>query len=154
MPDYRSLFAADYVGAWDLSGKDVTLRIIRVVAAVLTSSNGHKKKKPVVFFENANKGFALNKTNAKTIATMYGNNTEAWIGQRITIYPTQTTFNEHQVDCVRVRPTVPKGRQQRLEPQPVNEEMRAKQDRAAAAARPEFDPETGEELASEDEQND
>jgi hypothetical protein len=132
--DYRSMFDRLYIGAWDLVGKDVTVRISRVVAATLTAPGGRHSKKPVVYFEQTEKGFALNKTNAKTIASLYGNDTEKWVGERITIYPTQTTFGAEMVEAIRVRPTVPKGRGQSLKSQPVDHEMRAKQSAGEASA--------------------
>ncbi len=134
MADYRSMFTRLYLGCWDLQGKDVTVKISKVVAATLTMGGGRSDKKPVVYFEGTDKGFCLNKTNAKTIAAMYGNNTDKWVGQRITIYPTQTSFGSELVDAIRVRPTVPKGRQQKIESQPVDSAMREKQDRAASGA--------------------
>lgn len=109
MPDYRSMFDRDYIGAWDLGGKDVTKTIARVEAKKLrnrTSAN----TKPVIFFKGAQKGFALNKTNGKTIAAMYGTNTDKWIGKAITIYATTTTFGPDTVECIRVRPMVPQGK--------------------------------------------
>lgn len=107
--DWRSMFDRDYIGAWDLLGRDVVVTISRVEASVLTAPGGKKNKKPVVHFEGREKGLALNRTNAKTIAAMYGNDTSRWIGQRITIYPTQTTFGSETVECIRVRPTVPRA---------------------------------------------
>lgn len=107
--DWRSMFDRDYIGAWDLAGRDVVVTIAAVKAGELGRGN-KKERKPVVFFDGKEKGFALNKTNAKTIAGMYGNDTAKWIGRRITIYPSQTMFGSEQVDCIRVRPTPPKGR--------------------------------------------
>jgi hypothetical protein len=107
MADYRSMFDRDYIGAWDLGGKDVTVTIASVAAGELVGNGGKKAKKPIVKFEGKEKGFALNKTNGKIIAGMYGTDTTAWIGKRITIYPTETTFGSEQMECIRVRPVVP-----------------------------------------------
>lgn len=109
MVDFRSLYDRDYIYAFDLGGRDVTVRITSVEAAVLTGSGGRKTRKPVVHFEGKEKGLALCKTNAKTIATLYGNDTEKWVGKSITIYPTTTMFGVETVECIRVRSTVPKG---------------------------------------------
>ena len=109
MSDYRSMFDRKYVGAWDLEGKDVTVRIVKVVAEVLKNKAGENKK-PVVYFEGTDKGFALNKTNAKVIAAMYGNKTEEWTGKLITLYATQVSFGPETIDAIRVRPGIPKGK--------------------------------------------
>jgi hypothetical protein len=107
MADYRSMFDRDYIGAWDLGGADVTVTIAKVEAKELRAGGSKATKKPVVYFASADKGFALNKTNAKVIAGLYGPDTAAWIGKRITIYPTQTSFGGDTVDCIRVRNKVP-----------------------------------------------
>lgn len=107
MADYRTMFDRDYIGAWDLGGKDATVTIANVKAGELTGQGGKKAKKPVVLFEGKEKGFALNKTNGKIIAGMYGPDTTAWVGKKITIYPTMTSFGSEQVECIRVRTMVP-----------------------------------------------
>ena len=107
MTDYRTMFDRDYIGAWDLKG-DTTVTISRVEAKELTAQGGRKSKKPIVYFERADKGFACNKTNAKTIAGMYGNDTEQWVGKKLTLFATQTQMGGETVDCIRVRNVVPK----------------------------------------------
>lgn len=105
--DYRAMFDRDYVGAWDLNGREVTVTICKVEAATLTGQGGRKTRKPVIHFEGKDKGLALNKTNGKIIANMYGPDTAQWLGKSITIYPTQTEMGGETVDCIRVRPRVP-----------------------------------------------
>lgn len=108
MPDYRSMFDRDYIAAFDLLGKDRTVTISKVVAGTLRNKSTSSKK-PVIYFKGAEKGFAINKTNGKTIAAMYGNDTGKWIGKRITLFPTTTTFGSETMECIRVRPQIPKG---------------------------------------------
>ena len=124
MSDWRSMFDRDYVGSWDLGGKEHVVTISRVQAAELMAQGGRKSKKPVIWFEGREKGLACNKTNAKAIAGMYGNDTREWIGKRITIYPTTTHFGSETVDCIRVRPTVPaepRARKSNAEQSPLGE---------------------------------
>lgn len=106
MPDYRAMFDRDYIGAWDLPG-DVVATISAVEAGELTGDKGRKTRKPIIRFEGKAKALAGNKTNCKIIARLYGTNTDAWIGKRITLYPTQTEMGGETVDCVRVRPSAP-----------------------------------------------
>jgi hypothetical protein len=111
MPDYRSMFDRDYIGAWDLPpGKDVVVVIARVEAATLTAQGGRKSKKPIVYFEGKEKGFVLNKTNGKAISGMYGSRTEEWAGKSIALYATTVQFGAETVEAIRVRPTVPTGK--------------------------------------------
>jgi len=108
--DVRTMFDKDYLYSYDLQGRDVTVVIDRVKAGELTGVGGKKNKKPVVFFKGAKKGLGLNITNARTIAGMYGGfEVEKWIGKSITLYPTTTTFGDRTVDCIRIRPEIPKA---------------------------------------------
>lgn len=110
MPDYRTMFDSDYLFAFHLAGREHTLKIQSVKGGELTGQGGKKAKKPVVYFEGKEKGLALNKTNGKAIASMYGNNTDKWIGKLVTIWPTTTQFGGATVDCIRVKPQVPRGK--------------------------------------------
>lgn len=107
--DYRSYFDREYIGSWDLGGKDVTVVIDRCEGRTLNNGK-QKNKKPVLFFVGKEKGLALNKTMAKVVAAMYGNDVAAWAGKRVTLYPTTTTFGSETIDCIRIRPSVPNGK--------------------------------------------
>lgn len=110
--DVRSMYDKEFLYAYDLHGRDVTLTIERVVQGKLTGQGGKSNKKPVVYFKEGaeKKGLGLNITNARTIAAMYGGfEVEKWIGKRITLYPSQTTFGSATVDCIRIRPNIPNG---------------------------------------------
>jgi hypothetical protein len=107
--DYRSLYDKDYIGAWDLKEKDVTVTITKVIGGNLVGQGGRKTRKPVVYMRGTEKGFAINATNGKAIAGMYGNHVEGWVGKRITLYKSMTRNpnGDGDVECIRVRPTVP-----------------------------------------------
>lgn len=109
MPHWKSMMENAYLFAFDLKGRDVTLTIERVTAGELTALGGRKSKKPLCFFKEGRekKPLALNSTNCKTIAALYGNDCDAWAGKRITLYPTTTQMAGETVECIRVRPTVP-----------------------------------------------
>lgn len=109
MPHWKSMTERDWLFAFDLQGKDVTLTIDKVEAGQVTGTGGKKSKKPVVHFREGQnkKPLALAVTNCKAIATLYGNETEDWVGKRITLYPTTTTFGGEVVECIRVRPVKP-----------------------------------------------
>ena len=83
MPHYKSFYDRDYVFAFDLHGKDVTVVISKVTAGKLVAMGGRETKKPLVFFEGKEKPLALNATNGKTIAALYGTETDNWIGRPI-----------------------------------------------------------------------
>lgn len=134
--DYRLLFPNDYIASHDLRGKDVTKTISKVVTEALRMSGGRSETKPVVLFSDSKKKLVLNKTNAKIIASIYGNDTAGWVGKAVTLYPTMTNFGTAKVDCVRVREGKPKQA-------PVPEEAMPDEDP--------FDVEGGEEVENEPE---
>lgn len=107
MPDFRTMYDKDFIYAYDLEGRDVTATIERVTAGEVVGTGGKKSKKPVVYFRGSQKGLALCVTNGRTIAALYGNKTEEWVGKRITMFPSQTSFGGQTVDCIRIRPSVP-----------------------------------------------
>jgi hypothetical protein len=105
--DVRKMYDSTLVYAWDLEGTDVTVTIRDVEARELTSAGGKSNKKPVLYFQGSKKGLALNKTNMRIIAGMYGYKGDEWIGKRVTLYPTTTDMGGRTVDCVRIRPGIP-----------------------------------------------
>ena len=114
--DVRLLFPTQYLSAADLRKEDRTVTIRGVTVDELKTSQGSEKK-PCVYFEETKaaadrdgkkeKRLVLNKTNAMTIASLYGYEVDEWKGKRITLYPTQADAFGKTVDCIRVRPTVP-----------------------------------------------
>lgn len=120
MPHFRSMFHSDYVGSWELpKGKDIVVTITRVEAGELNRPGSRDKKlAPILHFDGKKKGMVLNKTNALTIETIYGPETDDWIGKRIAIYCTTTQFGRQTVDCIRVRDRVPSSSAKK-QPQPI-----------------------------------
>lgn len=103
MADYRLMFPNDYLGAHEFMGKDVTKKIKSVAMEDLRVQGGKKERRPVVTFSDAKKKLVLNKTNAKTVAKLYGPDTKGWIGQPIVMYPTTCMLGRETVDCIRIR---------------------------------------------------
>lgn len=120
MPDVRSLFDKEFLYAYDLQGRDVTVKIVRVVGGKVTGKGGKAAKKPVVYFEGKEKGLALNITNVRTIKSLYGSfQSEDWIGKWVTLYTTTTEMGGETVECIRIRPTIPPARGAAPKPKPV-----------------------------------
>lgn len=124
--DYRAFFDSSCLRVWHLAGKERTFKIARVTRLTSELVNGGKrevKKQPKLELIDS-KGNAvplpllLNKTNAKAIARLYGNNPSAWVGKLITLFPSQTSVGGEDVDCIRVRNEVPKRAAKRTAPAP------------------------------------
>jgi hypothetical protein len=115
MTDYRRMFDQTYLGSWDLVNAkgehiDVTVTISKVEAGELPKTHGSKEerkkkdRRPLLSFQGKEKRMVCNKTNAKAIAGMFGNDTEKWIGKSITLYATVVSSPDGDVEAIRVRP--------------------------------------------------
>jgi len=88
-----------HIEAAELTGDTVV-----TIKAVRFADVGEAKvTKGVVDFEEFPRGMVLNRTNLKRIISHHGNDTEGWIGKKITLYPSETDFAGKTVPCIRVR---------------------------------------------------
>lgn len=107
---YKKMFDdKEHLYAFDLDGREVVAQIEKVIAGEIAGEQGRKSKKPVVSFVGKAKKLALNKTNGKTIASLYGSDTDGWAGKWITMFPTTTNFGGETVECIRVKNQVPQA---------------------------------------------
>lgn len=89
-----------YISAVDLDGREHTL----VMADIrLEEMNKGEERKNILYFEKAEKGLVLNKTNTLAIIAGYGKYSENWIGQKVILFPTKVPFQGQIKDAVRVR---------------------------------------------------
>ena len=96
-------FKGQYVKAADLDDDDLNPRVIdRVEVATFDSGD-----KPVLFFQDDDRGLVLNKTNTRTIGAAYGYETDAWAGKRVILFTTTVDFQGSTVDAIRVK--IPKA---------------------------------------------
>lgn len=103
--DIMSSFPSNYVKASDLQGRE-----IEVAMTVVAVEEIGGDRLPVLYFQGAEKGLVLNKTNATNISLIYGQDTDRWAGQRVVLYPATTDFQGRTVPCIRVRgPAKPAG---------------------------------------------
>lgn len=111
--DYALGFLSDYISASELIGKDdVTLTIGSVTLEKVESlkqgddeGQGKMKDRIVIRFKGtkSDRGWLLNKTNALCIVQMWGRETTAWIGKRITIYSTMVRVGSKMENGIRVK---------------------------------------------------
>ena len=59
--------------------------------------DGKTQRKLVIEFEGKEKKLACNKTNARTIAAMLGDETDNWVGKEITLYNDPTVSMGDQI---------------------------------------------------------
>lgn len=82
-------------------------RVVTMKAVQVETVGSEQVKKGVLFFEEFDRGLVLNKTNSRQIAALYGSETKTWKGKKITLYRSETSFQNKTVNCVRVRDTRP-----------------------------------------------
>lgn len=138
MTDIMSFFDSRFLQSFDLADRDgkpkeYTLAIEKVTGGELTTVGGQVSRKPVLHLKGAKKALALNKTNARTVADLYGRDVSRWVGRLVTLYPTTTKFGrDNAVPCIRIRPKIPQlGQGQQV---PDREPDKAELERKAAAA--------------------
>lgn len=68
---------------------------------------GDNEHKPIVYFQELEKGLVLNKTNAEMIVQLYGDDTDRWAGQRIEMYATPVQYQGQSKMGLRVLAPVP-----------------------------------------------
>lgn len=97
------LFPSKYAKAADLRGKNVAVVIERIVPREkLMMQGGKSDQKPVIYLKGKEKGWILNKTNARSIAKVYGPEVGNWIGKTVVIMSAEVEARGEMVEAIRV----------------------------------------------------
>lgn len=86
--DFDELYPGRFIKAGELLGKQVTLTIASVDLDELEGEKG-KKVKGIITFEKTSKQLVLNRTNGTCLREMFGRQIPAWVGKRITLFPSE-----------------------------------------------------------------
>jgi hypothetical protein len=108
------VFPSKYLKAADLNGKPVTVTIKDAPYETLKSSEGKEQGKTVLYFVRGKKTLPLNIVNWDSVAEICGDDTDAWPGHTIELYPTVTSMGAKTVPCIRIRR--PQGMQLAAQP--------------------------------------
>jgi hypothetical protein len=109
-------FPSKWLKATDIPEDADLVLTIRTVTIQAVGTGEQEDHKPVVHFDEVEKGLVLNKTNADTIAKLYTAETENWVGKRIALFATEVDFAGKQTLAIRVRLRPPAGRPQPAQP--------------------------------------
>jgi hypothetical protein len=123
--DYTTMYDSKWFRCADLDGEDRVMTIEKVKAGTVGQGEDAESK-PILWFAGVRQPFAANKTNGKTISTLYGRDTEAWIGKKITLFPTTTEYGGETVECIRVRPEVPGRKAPKSHTLPIGQGKKAR----------------------------
>lgn len=96
-----------YIIGDSLIDKTITVTMDNVRIEEMQNNRGKKEEKYVLYFRETDKGLILNKTNSKTIAKLYGAETDQWSGMQITLYGEKVKAFGETHDVVRVAPAKP-----------------------------------------------
>jgi hypothetical protein len=102
----NDLFPSRFLKAHDLAGKPYTLTI-RAVSLEDVGHGGEAESKLAIAFEKATKMMLLNRTNAMIIASLYGPETDQWIGKAVTVYAARVKAFGAWHDALRIKEQIP-----------------------------------------------
>ncbi len=97
-------FPSQYLKADDLDGNNVTVTIKDIEHVEIGQK---KEQKLAISFVGKKKMMILNKTNASIIAKLHGDETEEWVGKRITLTARDVEFQGDVILALRVSLTKP-----------------------------------------------
>jgi hypothetical protein len=104
VPNVSDLFPSKYLSCADLADEEAVFTIKKVEP--YKTQEGDPKL--IITFSEPVKPLMANQTNTRTIAKVYGDDTDDWIGKRITLYPTEVQFKKDMVEAIRIRSKPPK----------------------------------------------
>jgi hypothetical protein len=115
MAKLSQLFPSKWLKAADLPEEG----IIVTIRSMDTEKMPDGAEKLVLYFDEVEKGLVLNKTNANAIEKMYGDETDDWEDERISLFPTFVDFKGEQTEAIRVKPKKPKPKLATADAKPV-----------------------------------
>ena len=114
-PHVDLLYPSKYIRGVDLDPAGELFTIKRIEPRhELMKKDSTKESKPVVFFEETDKGWVMNKTNATAIAKIHGPELMAWYGNQIMLAPTEVTAFGKTSLCAWFKPGRPKTNGKRV----------------------------------------
>ena len=102
--DYTDIYRSSYMKADDLNGRTAKHTIVGCTAEVV----GEDKRLVLAFSDN-DRPLVLNKTNANSLAELYGPETGGWEGKAIKLVPSTTSYQGKMVKCIRISPEKVEG---------------------------------------------
>lgn len=104
---WKKLHNPDYLGAYSLDDPTMVVEIKKVEKRQIMGADG-KKDDAVVAELVGQKPMILNATNMKTIASLYGNYIEDWVGKKITLFVMNVKAFGTTTEALRIAAEIPK----------------------------------------------
>lgn len=100
----NKLYPSKYMKASDVD-EDLSVVIDRVEVEEI-GMGSDKSDKPVLYFQGYDKGVVMNVTNKNAIESVYGEETDDWVGKPVEVFTADATFQGVTKPSIRIR--VPK----------------------------------------------
>jgi len=101
---FDQLFPGRFIKAGEMHGKPVTLTIKSIYLDEMEREDGTEKAQAIVTFKEIKREWALNRTNASCLRAMWGDDTDKWLGKRVSLYPEADTSGLAESGvCLRVK---------------------------------------------------
>ena len=98
----EKVFPSKWLASTDLDGGDIILRISKVTQEEVGQD---REIKPILWFEDHEKGLILNVTNWRNLSTICGSDdSDDWTGKKVQLYVAAVQFGGKEVNAIRVRP--------------------------------------------------
>lgn len=97
-------FPSNYLTAEDLPNEGMVVTIHHLETGKMRDG----KVKPIMFFDELEKGLVINVTKFKLLEKLHGDESDDWTDKRITIYPSETTMEGEVVPCINIKNKIPK----------------------------------------------
>ncbi len=95
-------FPSRYFTAKDIVTSGPKLVILTRIDHELVGTE-EKQEKYVAYFQGEEKGLVLNATKWDVLESLYGDESDGWIGKEIVMFPDKTRFGGKIVDCISLR---------------------------------------------------
>jgi hypothetical protein len=101
----NQMFPKRFATGEDFQGKELTLTIAKITCEKMRAKpNAPEEERWVIYFKETQKGIILRKTLAFQIGEALGSDeTDYWIGKRVTLYPQPMTVAGRNVTAIRAR---------------------------------------------------
>lgn len=100
MTNINEIYQSKYLSSSDLQGKEPTVTITQVEVEKMNDG----ETKLCIYVNNKAKGIVLNKTNAKAVAALYGDESSRWVGRKVKLVTVWSDFQGKPVQAIRIIP--------------------------------------------------
>lgn len=122
MAKVSDLFPSKWLKTSDIEIEDEEGNLVNPTYTIERVEEGefgpNKDLKLVIEFSETEKKFILNKTNLGTLVSLYGDETDDWVGKRVTLFTAPAVFEGKTVQSIRIRNRTSKSKAPAPAPRP------------------------------------